>query len=54
MSQEPDLSKQKPDKAAEPELPQPWKRIQGAVWLIGLAILAWQGWWWPRILVVKQ
>ncbi len=52
MSQEPDLSKHKHDKATEPELPQPWQRIQGAVWLIGLAILAWRGWWWPGILVL--
>jgi len=22
------------------------------VWLIGLAILAWRGWWWPGILVL--
>ena len=52
MSQEPDLSSRKPDQTAEPELPQPWQRIQGAVWLIGLAILAWRGWWWPGILVL--
>ena len=30
----------------------PWRRIHGAVWLIGLAILAWKGWWWPGILVL--
>jgi hypothetical protein len=52
MSQDPDLSKQKPEKAAEPELPASWKQIQGAIWLIGLAILAWRGWWWPGILVL--
>jgi hypothetical protein len=52
MSQEPDLSKQKPDNAAEPELPATWKQIQSAIWLIGLAILAWQNWWWPGILVL--
>lgn len=52
MSQEPDISKQKSGKAAEPELPPPWQRIQGAIWLIGLAILAWQNWWWPGILVL--
>lgn len=34
------------------DLPLPWKRIQGALWLIGLAILAWKGWWWPGILVL--
>ena len=52
MSKEPDLSKQKPEKVAEPELPASWKQIQTAVWLIGLAILAWQDWWWPGILVL--
>ncbi len=30
----------------------PWRNIHGAVWLIGLAILAWKGWWWPGILVL--
>lgn len=30
----------------------PWRNIQGAVWLIGLAILAWKNWWWPGILVL--
>ncbi|MEZ4662468.1 MAG: zinc ribbon domain-containing protein [Caldilineaceae bacterium] len=30
----------------------PWGQVQGAVWLIGLAILAWQGWWWPGILIL--
>jgi hypothetical protein len=52
MSHEPDLSKQKLEKAVEPELPASWKQIQSAVWLIGLAILAWQDWWWPGILVL--
>ncbi len=52
MSQEPDLPAQKPDKAEEQELPPDWKRIHGAIWLIGLAILAWQNWWWPGILVL--
>ncbi len=33
-------------------MPEHWKQIQSAVWLIGLAILAWQGWWWPGILVL--
>lgn len=36
----------------EAELPIPWQRIQSALWLIGLAIIAWQGWWWPGILVL--
>jgi hypothetical protein len=52
MLQEPDLSKPKPEKATESELPPSWKQIQTAVWLIGLAILAWQDWWWPGILVL--
>lgn len=30
----------------------PWRSIHGAVWLIGLAILFWKGWWWPGILVL--
>ncbi len=30
----------------------PWHNVQGAIWLIGLAIIAWQGWWWPGILVL--
>src|SRR5438067_9139090 len=30
----------------------PWRNLHGAVWLIGLAILAWTGWWWPGILVL--
>lgn len=36
----------------EPELPYSWQQVQGAIWLIGLAIIAWQGWWWPGILVL--
>lgn len=32
--------------------PSLWPSIQTAIWLIGLAILAWQGWWWPGILVL--
>ena len=34
------------------ELPGNWKNVQTAIWLIGIAILAWQGWWWPGILVL--
>jgi hypothetical protein len=34
------------------QLVGPWRNLHGAVWLIGLAILAWQGWWWPGILVL--
>ena len=52
MSREPDLSQQKPENAVEAELPTSWKQIQSAIWLIGLVILAWKGWWWPGILVL--
>jgi hypothetical protein len=34
------------------KLSEPWRRIHGAIWLIGIAILAWQNWWWPGILVL--
>ena len=30
----------------------PWRDIHGAIWLIGLGILFWQGWWWPGILIL--
>ena len=30
----------------------PWRSLHGAVWLIGLAVLIWQGWMWPGILVL--
>jgi len=30
----------------------PWRSIHGAIWLIGLAILFWKGWFWPGILVL--
>jgi hypothetical protein len=39
-------------KKTKRELVGPWRNLHGAVWLIGLAILAWQGWWWPGILVL--
>ncbi len=34
------------------DLPVPWQRIQLAIWLLGLALIAWQDWWWPGILVL--
>jgi hypothetical protein len=34
------------------DLPFAWQKVQGAIWLIGLAILAWQNWWWPGILIL--
>jgi hypothetical protein len=36
----------------KPKLVGPWRNLHAAVWLIGLAILAWKGWWWPGILVL--
>ncbi len=30
----------------------PWRRLHLAVWLFGLAIIAWRDWWWPGILVL--
>jgi hypothetical protein len=36
----------------EKELTGPWRNLHGAVWMIGLAILAWKGWWFPGILVL--
>jgi hypothetical protein len=33
-------------------LVEPWASVQGAVWLLGLALLFWQGWIWPGILVL--
>ena len=39
-------------KESQPELPGAWRQIHGAIWLIGLAIIAWKGWWWPGILVL--
>lgn len=43
---------QAPQEKEEPELPLPWQQIQSAIWLIGLAILFWKGWFWPGILVL--
>lgn len=54
MSEEQEATKQTvvAEANAEAELPLPWQRIQGAIWLLGLAVLFWQGWWWPGILVL--
>ncbi|NPV56459.1 MAG: hypothetical protein HPY76_07300 [Anaerolineae bacterium] len=30
----------------------PWRNLIAAAWIIGIAILAWRGWWWPGILVL--
>jgi hypothetical protein len=34
------------------KLKGPWQTVHTVIWLIGLAILAWQDWWWPGILVL--
>jgi len=36
----------------EKKLIGPWKAVHTAVWLVGLAVLFWKGWWWPGILVL--
>ncbi len=33
-------------------LVEPWRSVHGAVWLVGIALLAWTGWWWPGILIL--
>ncbi|MGA9751588.1 MAG: hypothetical protein WBS54_07345 [Acidobacteriota bacterium] len=38
--------------ARRSRLTGPWRNVHGAVWLVGLALLAWTGWWWPGILVL--
>ena len=30
----------------------PWRKLHGAIWILGLVILAWKDWWWPGILVL--
>jgi hypothetical protein len=39
-------------KEKKPKLVGPWRNLHGAVWMIGLAILFWKGWFWPGILVL--
>lgn len=29
-----------------------WQNLEGVIWLVGLAILAIKGWWWPGILIL--
>jgi hypothetical protein len=48
----PEKPVRKQAKDEEPELPSPWRRVQAAIWLLGLAVIAWQDWWWPGILVL--
>jgi hypothetical protein len=40
------------EETKEKMLPAPWNRIHGAIWLLGLAFIAWKNWWWPGILVL--
>lgn len=34
----------------KPSVRKPWKNVHAAIWLIGLAIIALNDWWWPGIL----
>ena len=52
MTAEQTPPKEKAHKSEEVMLPPPWRRIQLAIWLLGLAILALLDWWWPGILVL--
>ena len=36
----------------EDELPVPWQKIQGGIWLLGLALLIWKGWIFPGIFIL--
>lgn len=42
----------KKHKNKEEELTGGWESIHAVIWLLGLAVIAWQGWWWPGILVL--
>lgn len=42
----------KKHKKKEEELTGGWESIHAVIWLLGLAVIAWQGWWWPGILVL--
>ncbi len=33
-------------------IPEIWRNMQGVIWMVGLAILAIKGWWWPGILIL--
>jgi hypothetical protein len=39
-------------KDSEKKLVGPWRALHGALWLVGLAILAWTDAWWPGILIL--
>jgi hypothetical protein len=38
--------------AKEEKLTGPWRKLHGAVWLFGLAVLVYMNWWWSGILVL--
>jgi hypothetical protein len=40
------------DAQGEIVLPVEWQKVQSAIWLLGLVVLAVTGWWWPGILVL--
>lgn len=40
------------DREQKKKLVGPWRSLHGAIWLIGIFILASRGWWWPGILVL--
>lgn len=40
------------DQPDDKQLPAYWKQVHGAIWMIGLAILFWQGWIFPGIFVL--
>ncbi len=46
------MAKPRKNKSDEPELPFQWEQVQSAIWLVGIAIIALRGWWWPGMLVL--
>lgn len=52
MSESVPSSNSKETKEDSKKLPPHWEKVHGAIWLIGLAILFWQGWIFPGILVL--
>lgn len=33
-------------------IPEIYRNLEGVIWMVGLAILALKGWWWPGILIL--
>jgi hypothetical protein len=33
-------------------IPELYRNMEGVIWMVGLAILAIKGWWWPGILIL--